>query len=536
MSSSKSGREWPWVVFVSGLIMLATSIPIIVGTLNPSPGMVFSGTVYDRQDFAVHLATMRWAKQSNWAYSLVFTTESAPSRSVKLAYVALGKLDAWLNGNPVLTYHLARVVFGWLALLLLYALMRRIFTSRWNRRFAFLVAALASGLGWLQLALGIQLDPGVSPIDFWLSDAYVFFSLMLFPHFAVVAICILGAILGYDRYLGLGDSFGLIITQMAIFIILAIQPFSIALAYLSIGGMIVGRWRQAGKITFGMVMPLVILVLTMLPFVWFNVEAFNQDEVWRSFASQNITLSPPPLYYLMGIGLLTPLALYGGWIAWRDRDRLGIMAGVWLLGAGVLVYLPTQFQRRFSLFVMIPLSILAVLGLKQITDRLGPFRRSVRFVQLIFLVLISISSIYLVAGGVLLALNQHADIYDPADLVEALDWLAAQPPDGQCALSSPRTGLLVPTLTNLRSYVAHPIETAYYETKLAKETDFYSGQMSSQESERFLSQVGCEWIIVGPYEETEPDRLQAQVPDLEIAYANTGVTIFRWVPEEGESP
>jgi hypothetical protein len=244
-------------------------------------------------------------------------------------------------------------------------------------------------------------------------------------------------------------------------------------------------------------------------------------------------MSPPPIYYLFGLGVLIPLAAYGISIAWKERHELGLMASVWVIGAVVLLYLPSQFQRRFSLFITIPLSILAVLAIKDLTERVGAFKPTMRMAQLILVVFVSISSIYLTAGGVLLVLNQQDEIYDPEPLLQALDWLSAQAEPGDCAISSSRTGLVVPTWTHVRAYVAHPVETAFYETKLNRVNQFFGFRMSPQESQYFMDQTGCQWIIVGPYETVTAEEFQDRLPEVEVAYANPLVTIFRWPRGEG---
>ena len=216
---------------------------------------------------------------------------------------------------------------------------------------------------------------------------------MLFPHFALVAICLMGVILGYDLDLERSNARAWWMVLIGTFLIIAVQPFSISIAYLALAGVVIGHWRASKKLTFDMIFPIVILVLIQLPVLWGNYNAFNQDEVWQSFGSQVIMMSPPPIYYLMGLGLLLPLAVYGAWLAWRDNHRMGIMASVWVAGVVILLYLPSQFQRRFSLLITIPLSVLAVLAIKDLSRKVGGFRPSMRMVQLILLVFVSISSI-----------------------------------------------------------------------------------------------------------------------------------------------
>ena len=63
--------------------------------------------------------------------------------------------------------------------------MRRVFPSLSWSRIAFLLAALGSSLGWLQVIPNWTPGP-ISRIDFWLINDHVFFNLAIVPHFAFV--------------------------------------------------------------------------------------------------------------------------------------------------------------------------------------------------------------------------------------------------------------------------------------------------------------------------------------------------------------
>ena len=174
-----------WIFAVSAAILLWSSIPNWAGYQIETPNLRFRGIYFDSQDYAVHTATMEAGRHGEWPYQFRFTTEPHNPAYIRLFYVALGHLSRWLNLSSELTFQSARWLLGIAALLALYQLMRQIFPDRFWARTAFMLAALGSGLGWLQLILNWTPGP-ITPIDFWLIDDYVFFSLSVFPHFAFV--------------------------------------------------------------------------------------------------------------------------------------------------------------------------------------------------------------------------------------------------------------------------------------------------------------------------------------------------------------
>ena len=123
--------------------------------------------------------------QGDWAYQFRFTTEPHTAAYTRLFYIARGQINRLLQLDPAILFEAARWFLGTLALFALYALAERVFDeARWQR-IAFLLAVFGSGLGWLQLMTG-WVPGAITPIDFWLIDAYFFFGLALFPHFSFV--------------------------------------------------------------------------------------------------------------------------------------------------------------------------------------------------------------------------------------------------------------------------------------------------------------------------------------------------------------
>ncbi len=365
---------------------------------------------------------------------------------------------------------------------------------RW-RRIGFLLAVLGSGLGWVQLLMGWIPYRDISPIDYWLVDGYVFFSILTFPHFAAVLTLILGMVVAFLAYLKRKSAWWLVGVMVLGICAQTIQPYSPIIGDIAIFGAWCGsawekrvfRWREIGA--------LAVIALSQAPLFLYNSRVFKSGPIWEAFVAQNITLSPPPVYYLWGYLLFWPFVVIGishllmKLKAGKPEDLMdnlpGLAAGVfWVTGVLVLVYLPTVLQRRFLLGYTVPLSVLTVYALKQVLfpwlekSRVSRLKKSKDLIPVFLIAFAMISSLLLITNATWAASRHSQALFDSAELVAAIDWLGAHAGQDDVVLSSESTGLLVAARTGLPVYLGHPIETMDYPKKIQQVRDFYQGRIA----------------------------------------------------------
>jgi hypothetical protein len=516
--------EWLWVLGVSGLVLFLSSIPYLVAYQAQTPDRVFNGAVFDRQDYAVHLATMQLGARGEWAYHFLFTHESHPAAYVKLGYIALGHLAPVLGLDMAACYHLARIFFGFTACLAIYLLFSMVFMEISWRRVGFLLAILGSGMGWLQLLLGWLPQPDISPIDFWLVDGYVFFSMLTFPHFAAVLTLIIGMILTFLVYLKRQSLWWIAGVMVCGVCAQMIQPYSPIIGDIAIFGAWAGSVFEKRSIRGREIGILCAVALSQVPLFVYNSLVFKSGPIWEAFVAQNFTLSPPPAYYIWGYLLFWPFVLIGmvqilmnlkAGIPGKLVDNLpGLAAGVfWVMGVLVLVYLPTVLQRRFLLGYTVPLSLLTTYALKSsvfpwLEKRQVAWMRYLKgFIPVCLVAFSMISSLLLSVNIVWIASQRPQALYDPVGLVNAVDWLKVHATKGDVVLSSEPTGLLVASRAGLPVYLGHPIETMDYPDKTRQVLEFYRGRVDPG----WMYRQGVRWVIWGPAEKqlSGTDELQA---------------------------
>ena len=320
-----SPGEWRWWFVATSLILLLSTVPYLVAYSVQTPDQIFNGAIFDRQDYAVHLATMQLGEQGEWAYRMRFTSEPQQGAYVKLGYIFLGHLARLLGGNIPLTYQVSRLLFGALACLGIYTLASQCFVDVGWRRVAFLLAALGAGLGWLQLIFGWLPQKDISPIDFWLIDGFIFFGILALPHISAVTALLSAMLVGGISYQRRPALWKWIAVALAAIVIQTIQPYAPVLADVGLMGAFAVLWLLRGRVDRKELVFLVSLAVIQVPLLAYNAGILTAGPYWRAFVSQNVTLSPPLSYYLWGYGLLWLFAILGviAWLNLRLENAIG---------------------------------------------------------------------------------------------------------------------------------------------------------------------------------------------------------------------
>lgn len=529
--------EWRWALIASLLVMGLSSVPIIAGYLGQTPDQIFGGAVFDRMDYNVHLASIQTGRRGSRQYPLLHSSEIIPPAYVKLFYIAVGQAGRILPLPAPVLFEMARWLCGVGALLTMYAFAARFLRPVALRRTAFLLFAFGSGLGWLLLILNWQPAPDISPIDFWLIDLYGFFSLLTFPHFAAVFALLWTTALAFLNHWQTRRWRWLIIGITAAVLMQAIQPFAPLMVDVALGLYVLWLWRSSTR--FFETLGLGLLAIAQLPLLIYSSIVFSHP-IWQSFARQNLTLSPPPLYYVLGLGVLGALAVGGAWQLVRrglaGEKRLLL---TWVIGVTVLIYLPTAFQRRFTEGAIGPIAVLAATGmgsllpqlrrLKSWLVRVGyPYRRA-RGLALILIIATTLpSSMYLAFGGALLGLTRSPKLFELATVTEAIDWLGGHSAWQDTVFSAEPTGAFIPARIGHRVYLGHMFETVEYQAKMTMVEKFFGSAMSDDARRAVLASCRCRFVFYGPSEKAVGNFNPPAF--LRLVFTNTTVAIYEFSP------
>lgn len=511
-----------WISIVSVCILLLGSIPTWAGYQAQTTNLRFRGIYFDSQDYAVHLATMESGRHGEWAYQFRFTTEQHSPAFIRLFYIALGHVSRWLGWTSAVTFQAARWILGILALFALYRLMQQVFTDRFWARIGLLLAALGSGLGWLQLIVNWAPGP-ITPIDFWLIDDYVFFSLSVFPHFGFVTAAMCVTLSLWLDFLEKTDWKKILLIAVIAICVQFVNPIAFATVDAGLFGAALFSWWREKKIQRENVLALILLALAQIPLLAYNFIVLSSDPLWSQFTSQNQTLSPPPAYYFWGFALFWIPVSAGSLVALRTKQNAFGAAIFWITLGFLLAYAPFYIQRRFLQSITIPLAILATAGLISFFEFAETRRPSlVRWrssLTLLFVFLVSISSIQMGLSQIAYIQTHPDDLYYPASLDRAVAWMRENAGYNDFILASEQTSQVLAQQTSLRAYLGHEMETLHYRKKEENMEAFFQGKFPE------LASKPIKWVVYGPLErQLNPDFVAPA--SLELVYDSPELQIF----------
>ena len=148
-------------------------------------------------------------------------------------------------------------------------------------------------------------------------------------------------------------------------------PFYLVIVYCILGAWGLAAWIKARRFPLALFVRAVIAAAITLPLFAFYTLAFTKNPAFAAWSAQNLLASPSPLQYLLAYLPLGVLAAFGIRGMWRQDDsgsRPALIVG-WVLIVPILVYLPINVQRRMSEAVIVPLAVLAVVGLRALAER-----------------------------------------------------------------------------------------------------------------------------------------------------------------------
>lgn len=513
-----------WFTLFALAILAFSSIPSWVGKAAQTEELLFRGTYTDTADYAVHLSMMQAGKLGEWGYQLRFTSEDHKPAYIRLFYILLGHLSRLLGLDIATTFGAARLFFGFTALLSIERLFQKLFMERTSAHLAFFLAVFGAGFGWLQLILGAPLEP-ISPIDFWLIDAYILFSISLFPSFSFTLTLMATAMYVFLRFLEDGNWRNIVWVGLLAVTSQMTNPIAFAVVDLFMTSAVFFTWWKYKKIDARQGYALILVAIAQIPLLLYNLSVLARDPIWRQFTQQNETLSPPPIFYFWGFAPFWLLAIVGIIQSIRQKNPIMAAMSAWALGGFLLAYLPVLIQRRFLLGITIPLGSLAIYGFQTLMANLPPtlqmLKKRRHLLGFSYVLVASISSLFLVLNSNLYVLSRPKALFYPRDVNAAAQWLNRHALPNEFALANMATSQILAQQTFLKFYVGHEMETLYFHDKLSAMQAYFNGEISDE----WLIQTPVRWVVYGPYER----EINASFPrnsNLHLVYQNDTVKIY----------
>jgi hypothetical protein len=522
-------REWAWVAVVAALVVAASTVPYLAGHLAQTPQERFGDVVMNPVDYHSHLAKMWQGYWGQWRYRLLFTSEEHTGAFVQTFYVALGHLARLFGLGLPLTFQIARIVCGFAMLVIIYRFIAHFVARVRTRQVAFLLATIASGLGWLTEAVAPTPAGGVSPMDFWLSDGFTYLALLTSPHFCAAVALLLSVFLLLLRRLAGPSWVEGALAVVASLVLGVIHPYAMLLADLLPALYWAVEWLRTRRVAWRGLAAAAAMGAAQLPLLIYDLWVFRQP-VFAEWSAQNVTLSPPPPVYLWGYGALLALGAVGAVVWIRKREERVAFPLLWIGMVAVLAYVPWNLQRRFLEGVQVPMGLLAGVGLAEGLLPLCGRRVRIRLCWLGMVLIVALapmSNLYLTASLTWAAAVRAPGMFQSADLLAAVDWLGKHSAWDETVLSGFGTGNLIPARIGHRVVLGHWMETVDHAEKRSAVARFYAVETADAERRNLVEEWGAVYVFYGPEERALGSYDPATSPWLERVFQMGDVAVYR---------
>ncbi len=475
------------VVLGSLVLVAATFLPYAAQWSRRDDGRVFTGLLVRVPDGCSYLSFMDQHREGALLVRNRMALDSPGTLLPNPAWMLLGGI-AGISGLPLIAvYHGGRAVLALAWLAVLWGLCRRAMPERPRTALAaFLMAAAGSGLLWIR-ALGLEVETAD-----WIPELWTWPSILLYPHFALSLALAGGGILGWWRFQDQGRRRDLAVACTCGVLLGLVHPYTAlallaALVLYGVAGyrlLPAGATRGAGPLAVGMAAG-----LALLGSQWWWSPAM------RSWADANVMPSPPPLQYLLGLGLPGLLALGGMIHRTRTRtwDSRSLFLLAWIVAAFGLAYASPilKVERRCVEGVHVAVCLLGA-------QAVGPFleRRSRRVAA----ILLAALALAVIPTNVGVAFRE-ATSRVPGRVHD--DWpelfrRVRDLPGPRTVLADARTGMFLAGFAGASVFAGHDQLTPDLPRKVESLKAFLEQPAPWSHRREFLRRIGARWLVTDP--------------------------------------
>ena len=508
-----SRAERSWVLKVSIVVMLLTSLPYILGFAMQGEALRFSGFIFAVEDGNSYIAKMLSGAEGSWLFRTPYTSMQQGGVLMFAPYILLGKLASspGMHDQLVALFHLFRIASGVLFLMATYEFIAFFVHFQSLRRFGLFLAALGGGLGWMLLLAGENGAFGSLPLEFYSPETFGFLSLYGVPHLAASRAFLLWAILVYLRFVTYGEqSIARSAARAGLCWLAAglLQPlnallvgFVLALHLAILGSLQLISARRGEQPDWQQLRRSFVFVLSagILPGILVGYLAWmlSQDPFLQAWSSQNFLPSPHPWHYLLALGLLLPYAYFGARRILRQNGIGGLLLVGWALALPVLAYLPVNVQRRLPEGQWLVWGTLALVAVEGWWAAPAFYTRIRRWAVLLPLCLSFISTITLFVGGLLTVQSKTSPLFHDAGEIAIFDFLQKSGEPGCLVVSAFSTGNALPAWAPMHVVIGHGPESAGLAGLQEQVNQFYDPQAADSWRRDWLAQQEVCYIFWG---------------------------------------
>ena len=176
------------------LLAFVTTLPYLLGYLGSPAGRYFLGFVLNPADQNTYFMWMTQVASGEVLLRNLYTSIPHDGAMLNLVFLAAGWIGR-LTGSLDLAYQLLRVLAVVMLAWSVWLFVATFTDSRERRRWLFLAVVFGAGIGWIWNVYrlvngdygGLVSDTELltRPLDLWVPEGYVFYSMLVMPHFSL---------------------------------------------------------------------------------------------------------------------------------------------------------------------------------------------------------------------------------------------------------------------------------------------------------------------------------------------------------------
>jgi hypothetical protein len=507
-------KKWKIFTLISWIFLI--SLPLFLGQFKSDSQYLFGGLFFNPIDGYSYFAKMQQGYAGDISFQLPYASQTNKDIYIFTFYILLGHISRILGLSIPVIYHIFRIVIAILLFFSLEPLLDKFFSKDdVFYKSAFLTILVGGGMGWIYFLFGDL------PIDFWVSEAFVFLSAFSNPHF-ILTFLILSLLLN----LLLSDIFGMkssVIYFLLGLVLVNISPFAVVVfGFVMILNLLIFKRtlckkRMAGILSFG------VPVASIAAYQYFSIKSDPILNIWNS---QNVTTTPVVMNLLFGLSPLLIGSIILLILIFKRKlviSKPAILLIGWILFSIAMSYFPFNLQRRFLVGIYLPLSIAFWHLFSSYSTQLG---KTIKKSLPIFILVISVmSNLFIFTGTMNALINQDQVFFIKSDVIQAVDWMDANIEKDSVILATEQTGLVIPALGNFRVVYGHPFESLYAQDTMLLVKQFWKNKLSNKDAIEFINNNNTDFIFC-EFSSTVED-CPFVTSNFEIVFLSKNVAIFQ---------
>ncbi|HPC05431.1 MAG TPA: hypothetical protein PLI60_01800 [Anaerolineaceae bacterium] len=527
-------KERVWVFWFGVVVMAITSIPYLAALAVEGDTWKFTGFLIGVEDGNSYLAKMLSGAFGSWLFKTPYTTFPQKGTLAFLPYIILGKFASGdgMHAQLMVLFHSFRFIAGILCILATYDFISNFVSNLWARRIGTLLATIGGGFGFLYVAGLGGLWQQRLPLEFFSPETFGFLSLFSLPHLALGRACLLWGLSSVMN--GSHPIRKMPLTSLYFLVLVLVQPVTAALAdglvMLVVIGQIIIQYSEVHHLREAftsvwqeMKIRLVWAAAPALALLLGILISFQGDPFLQRWEAQNIITSPPLVDYLLAYGWTMPFVILAIVFMVRKEIHWQPFLIGWVFVLPILVYMPVNLQRRLAEGGWIALVILVV----TVCERIIHGKKVLAWSAALF----SLSTIVILAGGLMTALNPSEPVFIPAREAEAFNFLADEAIPGDVVLASYQVSNALPAWVPVRVVSGHGPESIDGNSINSLVKNFFSGKITAEQQNEFLLDYKVKYVYFGSSEIALGRWNPESIRSLMLVYSDGEIDIYKVVAQ-----